>query len=140
MDSCLNLYECLTAAKTVHKCSLNIRPVSTYVNHAVLTQSQSSKEVMKMNALKKPVEQLNAAGMHVARRIPLTLRTLELLSVVALYIAGLVFVDRLTGTAMFPVVVYAMFVLPVVLSVGVRWSRTLERRLGLGDHTLPQIG
>jgi len=93
-----------------------------------------------MNALKKPVEQLNAAGMQVARRIPLTLRTLELLAVAALYIAGLVFVDRLTGTAMFPVVVYAMFVLPVVLSVGVRWSRTLERRLGLGDHTLPQIG
>lgn len=93
-----------------------------------------------MNALKAPAEQLNAAGKQVARRIPLTLRTLELLAVVALYIAGLVFVDRLTGTAMFPVVVYAMFVLPVVLSVGVRWSRTLERRLGLGDHTLPQIG
>jgi hypothetical protein len=95
---------------------------------------------MKMNALNGPVEQLTAAGKQVARRIPLTLRTLELVAVVALYIAGLVFVDRLTGSAHFPVVVYAMFVLPVVLSIGVRWSRTLERRLGLGEHKLPEIG
>lgn len=93
-----------------------------------------------MNALNNPVEQFSAAGKQVARRIPLTLRSLELVAVALLYVAGLVFVDKLTGNAHFPVVVYAMFVLPVVLSVGVRWSRALERRLGLSEHKLPQIG
>ena len=93
-----------------------------------------------MNALKAPAERVVAAGKQVVKRVPLTVRTLELVAVLALYIAGLVFVDQLTGTAHFPVVVYAMFVMPVVLSVGLRWFRTVERRLGIGDHTLPHIG
>lgn len=93
-----------------------------------------------MNALKSPVEHLSNAGKQLVRRIPLTIRTLELLAVTALYIAGLVFVDTLSGTAHFPVAVYAMFVMPVVLSVGVRWFRTVERRLGIGEQTLPHIG
>lgn len=93
-----------------------------------------------MNAHHVAVERLNEAGKHLARRVPLTVRTLELVAVIALYIAGLVFVDHLTGRAHFPVAVYAMFLMPVVLSVGVRWVRSLERRVGAGDHHLPHVG
>ena len=93
-----------------------------------------------MNAQIVSVERISHAGMHLARRAPLTVRTLELLAVIALYIGGLIFVDQLTGTAHVPVVVFAMFGMPVVLSVGLRWFRTIERRLGLGDHDLPHIG
>lgn len=81
------------------------------------------------------------AAKHLARRIPLTVRTLELLAVVALYVAGVVFVDHLTGQAHFPVAVAAMFLLPIVLSVGLRWVRTVERRVRhVTHHDLPHVG
>lgn len=110
-------------------------PAGTYTSVAVIV-----REVVKMSAQNGFAGRLEEAGKHLARRIPLTLRSLELVAVLALYVAGLVFVDQLTGTANFPVVVYAMFVMPVVLSVGLRWFRTVERRLGLADHRLPHIG
>lgn len=93
-----------------------------------------------MNAIQSPIDRIREAGRHITRHAPLTVRTLELLAVLALYASGLVFVDQLAGRAHFPVAVYAMFLLPVVLSVGVRWYRTLARRLGVSDNTLPHIG
>lgn len=93
-----------------------------------------------MNAIQSLPGRIKEAGRQVARHAPLTVRTLELLAVLALYVSGLAFVDELSGRAHFPVAVYAMFLLPVVLSVGVRWARALGRRLGIGDETLPHVG
>ena len=93
-----------------------------------------------MNAIPSLPDRIREAGRQVARHAPLTVRTLELLAVLALYASGLVFVDELSGTARFPVAVYAMFLLPVVLSVGVRWARTFARRLGVADHAQPHVG
>lgn len=93
-----------------------------------------------MNAHIVSVESLSQAGRRVVRRAPLAVRTLELLAVLALYIGGMVFIGQMTGKGHLLVVMYAIFGMPMVLSVGLRWLRTVERRLGLDSHNLPRIG
>lgn len=94
-----------------------------------------------MNTHNAPAGRVIEASRHLARRAPLTVRTLELLAVIALYVAGVAFVDHLTGKAHFPVAVAAMFLLPLVLSVGLRWVRTVERRVRhVTHHDLPHVG
>lgn len=93
-----------------------------------------------MNAHIVSVGSLNQAGRRVVRRAPLVVRTLELLAVLALYISGIVFIDQMTGRGHLLAVMYGIFGMPVVLSVGLRWLRTVERRLGLDSHNLPRIG
>ncbi len=93
-----------------------------------------------MNAHIVSVESLSQAGRRVVRRAPLAVRTLELLAVLALYIGGMVFIGQMTGKGHLLVVMYAIFGMPVVLSVGLRWLWTVERRLGLNGHNLPRIG
>lgn len=90
-----------------------------------------------MNTPNVSVERITALGRHLGRRFPLTARTLDLLLVVTAYVLGLLVVDALTGASYLPVMVFAMFAMPVVLSVGVRLYRALARRLGLHHHTDP---
>ncbi|MCL4675455.1 MAG: hypothetical protein KJZ59_05405, partial [Pararhodobacter sp.] len=66
---------------------------------------------------------------QLVRRFPLAARIAELLAVIALYAAGIVAVDRLTGQSGVLVTVYVIFAMPLVLSVGLRLYRTLERRV-----------
>lgn len=87
-----------------------------------------------MNANNGSLERINAAGRHIARRFPLTVRTIDLLLVSVLYVLGLVAVDELTGASYLPVMVFAMFAMPLVLSVGLRLYRAIARRLGLHHH------
>lgn len=87
-----------------------------------------------MNAITVPVARARAAASHLVRRFPLVARILELLVVVALYAGGLVAVDRLTGHAGLLMTVYAIVAMPVVLSVGLRLYRTIERRISHHRH------
>ncbi|MFZ5756881.1 MAG: hypothetical protein ACOY3X_08260 [Pseudomonadota bacterium] len=95
-----------------------------------------------MNTHNVSVERINAIGRHVARRFPLTVRTVDLLLVSIVYVLGLVAVDQLTGASYLPVMVFAMFAMPVVLSVGLRLFRAIARRLGIhhGADPLAQTG
>lgn len=93
-----------------------------------------------MNALKGSLDAMTSGYLAVGRRFPLAVRILELLVVTALYAGGIVLVDRATGQAHLPVVVFAMFAMPIVLSVGVRLFRQLENRFRLGHDKLPHIG
>lgn len=71
------------------------------------------------------------AGTHLSplvRRFPLAARVLELALAIALYVGGLFAVASLTGKVGSLVTVYAIFAMPLVLSVGLRLYRTLERR------------
>ncbi|MFZ5723804.1 MAG: hypothetical protein ACOY33_09090 [Pseudomonadota bacterium] len=92
---------------------------------------------MNANNERGLTERINAAGLHVARRFPLTVRTIDLLLVSILYVLGLVAVDQLTGASYLPVMVFAMFAMPVVLSVGLRLYRGIARRLGLFHEAGP---
>lgn len=87
-----------------------------------------------MNAKTISVDQATAGLKALIRRFPLAARSLELAVVTLLYMAGLIAVDLVTGKAILPVALYAMFFMPVVLSVGVRLYRSIERRLGHHGH------
>lgn len=88
-----------------------------------------------MNA--KNPERTGTGMSHLARRFPLTVRTLDFLLVSMAYVLGLVAVDALAGKSHVVVMVYALFTMPVVLSVGLRLYRALARRLGLHHHEDP---
>ena len=90
-----------------------------------------------MNTNPISLERISAGARHLGRRFPLTIRTLDLLLVSVAYVLGLVAVDALTGKSLLPVVVYAMFAMPIVLSVGLRLYRALARRLGIHHHADP---
>jgi hypothetical protein len=87
-----------------------------------------------MNAKTVSVDHASTGLKGLVRRFPLAARSLELALVTVLYVAGLLAVDHVTGKAILPVAIYAMFFMPVVLSVGVRLFRSIERRLGHGGH------
>lgn len=82
-----------------------------------------------MNAQNHSAEHTGAHLSPLVRRFPLATRVLELALAVALYVGGLVAVVSLTGKAGSLVTVYAIFAMPLVLSVGLRLYRTLERRV-----------
>lgn len=82
-----------------------------------------------MNALNVSVDRMNAVAHRLVRRFPLAARSLELVLMTALYIAGMFAVARLSDGAGLVVTMYALFAMPVVLSVGLRLYRAIERRL-----------
>ncbi len=84
-----------------------------------------------MNVNHGSLEGINAMGRQVARRFPLTVRAVDLLLVSVLYVLGIAVVDVYTGASHWPVMVFAMFAMPLVLSVGVRLYRALARRVGI---------
>lgn len=95
-----------------------------------------------MNAQNHSAER---AGTHLSplvRRFPLAARVLELVLAIALYLGGLLAVGSLTGNAGSLVTVYAIFAMPLVLSVGLRLYRTLERRVShqREDNALGNVG
>lgn len=95
-----------------------------------------------MNASRVSLERAGHALHHLVRRFPLATRALELVLVIALYAGGLWLVDSLSGHANWLVAVYAIFAMPVVLSVGLRLFRSLERRVAhlRGEHPFGQTG
>ncbi|MFP5383843.1 MAG: hypothetical protein ACLGHG_07215 [Gammaproteobacteria bacterium] len=82
-----------------------------------------------MNAQNHSAEHAGAHLSPLVRRFPLAVRVMELVLAVALYLGGLIAVASLTGKAGSLVTVYAIFAMPLVLSVGLRLYRTLERRV-----------
>lgn len=82
-----------------------------------------------MNAQNHSAEHAGAHLSPLVRRFPLAARVLELVLAVALYVGGLVAVVSLAGKAGSLATVYAIFAMPLVLSVGLRLYRTLERRV-----------
>lgn len=96
-----------------------------------------------MNVNHGSLESINAVGRQIARRFPLTVRTVDLLLVSVLYVLGIVVVDEFTGASHWPVMVFAMFAMPLVLSVAVRLYRALARRVGtyrVAERHLAQAG
>lgn len=94
-----------------------------------------------MNAKNVTLERIGNGSRTLGRHFPLTVRTLDLLLVSVAYVLGLVAVDALAGEHHVFVVIYALFAMPIVLSVGLRLYRALARRLGvLHDDPLAQAG
>lgn len=93
-----------------------------------------------MNTSNKSLSRLAGMSRQFARRLPLTVRVLELLVILGLYIGGLFFVAELAGHSYLAVAVFAMFGMPAVLSVVSRMLRTIERRLHVPSHRVPHIG
>jgi hypothetical protein len=90
-----------------------------------------------MNAKNGSLGPVHAAGRYLARHFPLTVRAVDLLLVSTLYVLGLVAVDQLTGASYMPVMVFAMFAMPLVLSVSLRLYRAIARRLGMHRYHDP---
>lgn len=82
-----------------------------------------------MNARNPSESPAGAMLPQLVRRFPLAARVVELVAVIVLFVAGMAAVDHLTGQSGVLVTVYVIFAMPLVLSVGLRLFRTLERRV-----------